>query len=83
MDDNTICYISTENNSEEIIIIMIKLLNSGQNVLLNYYVINIYNSYKLLIYNDISVFKLNNCLGIGMIHYNYSISNWRFMCILY
>ena len=73
MDDNNIIYVSSNENSEIIIIVSLKLLNSDKNLLINYYKIEL-NLYNLKLYKDFTIFNLKDFLGIGMTHYNLSIS---------
>ena len=73
MDDNNIIYVNTGNFSENIIIITIKLLNSDQNVLINYFKLEL-NKYNIKIYKDFTIFKLKGFLGIGMTHFSYDLS---------
>ena len=73
IDENNIFYISTLKDSIEIYIVMFKLLNNDQNVLINYYRIKITESYNIKLYKDINTFSLNNLLGIGMTNFNYEL----------
>ena len=73
IDDNNIIYVSTDSYSEVIMIITFKLLNSDQNVLINYFKLEL-NQYNIKIYKDITIFKLKGLLGIGMTHFNYNLS---------
>ena len=75
INENTIAYVNTKIESTQIYIIMIKLLNDDKNVLLKYYKIKLNENYNIQIYKDITVFTLNELLGIGMTNYNYDMSS--------
>ena len=75
LNDKNIIFTSVSNNYEKMIIILIKLLNEDKNVLINYYNIELKNEYNIKIYKDITSFTINNFFGIGMINYNYSLSD--------
>ena len=74
MDDFNLVYVNTDSDSDKITIVLIKLLNNDKNVLLSYFQIDLTTSYNLKIYRDMTVFKLKEFLGIGMTHYNLSLS---------
>lgn len=73
INENNLYYISTKEESDIIMIIMIKSFDNSTNILINYYEIKL-NEYKIKIYKDITVFKYNELLGIGITHYNYSLT---------
>ena len=73
-DDNNIIFVSTCNNTEIIMIIKFKLLNSFQNVLINYYQLDL-SPYNIRIYLDITIFKFSSFLGIGMTHYKTNLDD--------
>ena len=75
INDNNIVYISISEDKEIITIILIKFLNKDQNILLNYYKIELKNDYNIKIYKDVTIFNFNELLGIGMTNYNYNLSN--------
>ena len=77
MDENNLIYINTKNESDILMIITFKLTDKSQNILVNYYKIELKEKYKLRIYKDISIFIFNGLLGIGMTNYNYKISNFK------
>ena len=72
LDNNNIFYVSTNSDSEIIMIIMIKLLNEDKNVLINHYKIDL-----IKIYKDITIFTLKGFIGIGMTHYNYTLNTYN------
>ena len=74
-DEKNIFYISTDNESEKLMIIIIKILNNYQNLLICYYEIKLQELYSIKIYTDITSFVYNGCFGIGMTHYDYNIDN--------
>ena len=74
INENTLIYLSISDDKEIIIIIMIKLLNKDQNILLNYYKIELKNDYNIKIYKDINIFTLKDLLGVGMTNYNYNLN---------
>ena len=74
-DENNIFYISTGTDEIELYLVLIKLLNNDNNILLNYYRIKIYEQYKLIIYKDINLFALNGFLGVAMTHYDYDLDS--------
>ena len=73
MNENNIFFISTENQSEKLMIILIKLLNNDENILICYYEIKLKEIYNIKIFTDITTFIFNGMLGIGMTHYNYTL----------
>ena len=75
MDDNNIYYISTDKESENIMIVLIKLLNNDKNLLISYYDLELKNLYNMQIFTDITSFIFNDYLGIGMTHYDYNLNN--------
>ena len=75
IDDNNIFYISTTNDSTEIYLILIKLLNNDNNILINYYLLKLNEVYNIKIYKDITTFSLNGLLGIGITNYDYGLDN--------
>ena len=72
IDENNLYYINSNNETDILMIIMIKLFDNSTNVLINYYKINLKDKYHLRIYKDITIFKFYKLLGIGMTHYNFS-----------
>ena len=77
LNENSIIYLSSENKGDFIMIILIKLLNDDDNVILNYYKIEL-TYYNIKIYKDITLFELKGFVGIAMTHYNNSISDKTF-----
>ena len=75
MDDNNIYYISTDKESENIMIVLIKLLNDDKNILICYYQMKLKQLYNIQIFTDITTFIFNDYLGIGMTHYDYNLNN--------
>ena len=75
VNDNNIFYVSTEANGINLYVILIKLLNSDQNLLINYYNVKLNYLYNIGIYKDITAFSLNGLLGIGMTVYNYNLES--------
>ena len=77
MDENNLIYVNTKNESDYLMIITFKLSEKSQNILVNYYKIELKEKYKLRIYKDISIFIFNGLLGIGMTNYNFKLSNFK------
>ena len=74
MDENNIIYVSTNNESDILMVIFFKLFEQPKSILVNYYKIELNEKYNIRIYRDINVFKFNGLLGIGMTNYNFSLS---------
>ena len=74
MNDYNLVYVSTDADSNEMLIVLIKLLNNDKNALLTYFKIDLATLYNLKIYRDMTVFRLKDFVGIGMTHYNLSLS---------
>ena len=74
INENSIYYINTKNETDKIMVIMFKFFNNSKSILINYYKINL-SKYNIRIYKDLAIFKYNELLGIGITHYNYSLSN--------
>ena len=72
IDENNIFYISTKNEGEKLMIILIKILNGDKNLLICYNEIKLKEIYNFKIFTDITVFNFNDFLGVGMIHYDYN-----------
>ena len=75
VNENNLYFVNTKNESDILIIIMIKLFDNSTNVLLNYYKIELKEQYNIRIYKDITIFKYNKLLGIGMTNYDYNLDN--------
>ena len=75
LDENNILYVNTKNESDVLMIIMIKLSDQSKNILVNYYKIELKEMYNIRIYKDMNIFKFNELLGIAMTHYNFSLSS--------
>ena len=73
--ENDIMYVSTKNESDILMIILIKLSDESKNILINYYKIELKEKYNIRIYKDMNIFKFNELLGIAMTYYNFSLSN--------
>ena len=77
MDENNLIYVNTKNESDFLMVIMFKLTDKSENILVNYYKIELKEKYNLRIYKDISLFIFNGLLGIGMTNYNFKLSNFK------
>ena len=73
-NENDIIYVNTKNESDILMIIMIKLSDESKNILINYYKIELKEKYNIRIYKDMNIFKFNELLGIAMTNYNFSLS---------
>ena len=71
--ENTIYFISTQSNSINLYIILIRLLNNYKNILINYYNVKLNEIYNIRLNQDITAFSLNGLLGIGMTVFNYNL----------
>ena len=74
-NDNNIYYINTEFYGINFYIVLIKLLNNAQNIIINYYNIKLNENYNTAIYKDINAFSLNGLLGLGITAYNHNIDS--------
>ena len=75
INENNLIYVSTKNESDILMIIMIKIIDESHNILVNYYKIELKEKYNIRIFKDISLFIFNGLLGIGMTNYNFNLSN--------
>ena len=73
IDENNIIYVDSD-ALDILMIILVKLFDTSRSILVNYYKIELKQKYNISIYRDNSVFKFNGLLGIGMINYNFSLS---------
>ena len=73
-NENDIIFVNTKNESDILMIIMIKLSDESKNILINYYKIELKEKYNIRIYKDMNIFKFNELLGIAMTNYNFSLS---------
>ena len=73
IDENNIIYISTENESEKLMIVLIRILDNYQNLLICYYELKLKELYNIKIFEDITSFVYIGLLGIGVTHYDYNV----------
>ena len=74
-NENDIIYVNTKNESDILMIIIIKLSDESKNILINYYKIELKEKYNIRIYKDMNIFKYNELLGIAMTNYNFTLSS--------
>jgi hypothetical protein len=74
-NENDFIYVNTKNESDILMIIMIKLSEESKNILINYYKIELKEKYNIRIYKDMNIFKFNELLGIAMTNYNFNLSS--------
>ena len=69
--DNLLCLLSTKEDHETLIIVLINFYN-GLEYNLRYYLIDIFKLYKQKIYGEVKLHSFNNNLIFGYSHYKYS-----------
>ena len=73
-NENNIYFLSTESGGINIYMVLIKLLNNNENIIIKYYNIKLNEYYNIAINKDISLFSLNGLLGLAITGFNHNMN---------